>query len=60
MSSLRLVPGFAFDLTCIDPDDEQPWDFDLESKQIKAMELVRPQKPAMLTGSPMCTAWCSW
>ena len=41
MPSLRLVPGFALDLTCIDPDDGQPWDFDLESKQVKAMELVR-------------------
>jgi hypothetical protein len=35
-------------------------DFDLESNQIKALELVRTQKPAMLIGSPMCTAWCSW
>ena len=60
MPSLRLVPGFAIDLTCIDPDDGQPWDFDLESKQVKAMELVRTQKPAMLIGFPMCTAWCTW
>ena len=38
MPSLRLVPGFALDLTCIDPDDGMPWDFDIESKQIKALE----------------------
>ena len=24
MPGLRLVPGFALDLTCIDPDDGQP------------------------------------
>lgn len=60
MPSLRLVPGFALDLTCIDPDEGMPWDFDIESKQINALELVRTQKPVMLIGSPMCTGWCSW
>ena len=60
MPSLRLVPGFALDLTCIDPTDGMPWDFDLESKRAKALELVRAEKPAMLIGSPMCTAWCTW
>jgi hypothetical protein len=60
MPSLRLVPGFALDLTCIDPDDGQPWDFAIEAKHIKALEMVRTEKPAMLIGSPMCTAWCTW
>ncbi len=30
MPSSRLLPGFALDITCTDPDDGQPWDFDLE------------------------------
>lgn len=23
----KLIPGLAFDLTAIDPDDGEPWDF---------------------------------
>ena len=29
MPDSRLTPGFALDMTCIDPDDGQPWDFDV-------------------------------
>ncbi len=55
-----LAPGLALDITCIDPDDGQPWDFDLKSKRDKALRLIRRQKPLFLIGSPMCTAWCTW
>ena len=54
-----LIPGFALDLTCLDPDDGMPWDFDLAAKREKAMRKVRTEKPAMIIGSVMCTAWCS-
>ncbi len=37
----RLVPGFALDLTVMDPDDGMPLDFSDCSKQDKAMNLVR-------------------
>ena len=55
-----LAPGFAFDITCQDPDDGQPWDFDRKDKREKARRLLRETKPLFLIGSPMCTAWCTW
>ena len=51
-----LVP----DITCDDPDDGEPWDFDRREKREKVRRLLRQQKPLFLIGSPMCTAWCSW
>ena len=53
-------PGFALDITCTDPDDGMPWDFDKAEKREKARRLLRMQKPLFLVGSPMCTAWCTW
>ena len=57
MPSSKLLPGFAMDLTCIDVDDGLPWDFDIKEKRDKARRLIREQKPLVLTGSPVCTAW---
>ena len=48
------------DLTCIDVDDGLPWDFDIKEKRDKARRLLREQKPLVLIGSPVCTAWCTW
>ena len=36
------------------------WDFDVSAKRDKALHNVRTEKPAMVIGSVMCTAWCSW
>ena len=55
-----LAPGFAFDLTCIDPDDGQPWDFNVAAKREKARAMLRRQRPLFIIGSPMCKAWCTW
>ena len=55
-----LTPGLAFDITVDDPDDGQPWDFNVEAKREKAREILRKQKPYLLIGSPMCTAFCFW
>ena len=60
MPELKLIPGMALDLTCVDPDDGTPWDFDIEAKRIKAERKVRTEKPMVLIGSVMCTAWCTW
>ena len=60
MKGHPLAPGFALDITCNDPDDNTPWDFDLAAKREKALNMVRETKPLFLIGSPMCTAWCSW
>ena len=60
MKGHPLAPGFALDITCYDPDDGQPWDFDLAEKRTKARRLLHETKPLFLIGSPMCTAWCTW
>ncbi len=56
----HLLPGFAFDLTVVDPDDGQPWDFTRRDKREKARAMLRRQRPLLLIGSPMCTAFCTW
>ena len=43
--SKHILPGFAFDITVVDPDDGLPWDFNLESKRSKARAKIREQKP---------------
>ena len=60
LPTCELAPGFALDLTCIDPHDGKPWDFDIQEKRERALALVRKQKPLFLIGSPMCTAFCTW
>ena len=32
MKGHPLAPGFAFDIACRDPDDDQTWDFDAKEK----------------------------
>ena len=56
----HVAPGFAFDLTRIDPMDGCPWDFSRRSKRNRARTLIREQKPYMLIGSPMCKAFSAW
>ena len=56
----NLAPGFAFDLTIVDPDDGEPWDFCSQSKRDKARRLIREQRPILLIGSPMCTQFSTW
>ena len=34
---MGLKPGFALDLTVVDPDDGRPWDFDCVDKRAKAL-----------------------
>ena len=60
LPELRLIPGFALDLTTTDPDDDCPWDFDNPRKREKALAKLRSEKPMSLIGSPMCTAFSSW
>ncbi len=60
MPPSELIPGFALDLTCIDPEDGKPWDFNKKSKRQKALNMIREQKPLFLICSPMCTAFCTW
>ncbi len=56
----HLMPGFALDLTVLDPEDGEPWDFCRPEKREKARRLRRHQRPYLLIGSPMCTAFSTW
>ena len=44
---MRMVPGLALDLTCVDPDDGQPWDFNDPAQRKKAEALIDEQKAAI-------------
>ena len=55
-----LAPGFALDLTVMDPEDGMPWDFSRPEKREKARRLRKEQKPFLLIGSPMCMAFSTW
>ena len=56
----HLLPGFALDLTVVDPEDGLPWDFSKSGKREKARQMRRRQKPYLLIGSPACTAFTTW
>ena len=56
----NLAPGLALDLTVVDPDDGLPWDFADPAKRAKARRMLRKNRPVLLIGSPMCTAFSTW
>ena len=47
LPELRLIPGFALDLTMVDEDDGAPWDFDNPRKREKATAKVRRERPVL-------------
>ena len=59
LPELRCVPGFALDLT-VQNEQGLPWDFDLLENRQRARAMVEAEKPMLLIGSPMCTAFSAW
>ena len=59
MPSMRLIPGFALDLTTHDADGKA-WDFTSAEMRDRARQKVRDEKPLFLIGSPPCTEYCSY
>ena len=59
LPELRLIPGFALDLTVADTDGRQ-WDFDDKVMRERAWKRLREDRPQLLVGSPMCTAFSTW
>ena len=57
--SFGILPGFALDLTVADSDGRQ-WDFDDEEMRRRAWAKVKSERPLLLIGSPMCTAFSAW
>ena len=41
----NLAPGFALDLTVVDPEDGRPWDFNQRDKREKGRKMQREQRP---------------
>ena len=58
LPSLKVLPGFALDLTTCD-EAGKAWDFDKHEMRVKARGLIAEQKPYVLIGSPQCTAYSS-
>ena len=59
LPELKLIPGFALDLTTADTDGAL-WDFDSKVMRDRAMKKLKEEKPLLLVGSPMCTAFSTW
>ena len=58
MQGCGLEPGFALDLTCVDPDDGLPWNFNNEAKREKARKLLDEQRPMFLvSGDISSSCW---
>ena len=53
---IGIVPGLSLDPTGHDADGN-PWDFNLAEQRSKAEALMDQQRPMLLIGSPMCTAF---
>ena len=50
------MPGLALDLTTTNSKGE-PWDFNDPARRAEAEKLLNEQKPQLLIGTPMCTAF---
>lgn len=59
LDRMGLIPGMALDLTTVDPEDGEPWDFNVPEKAVKAEAMVRSKRALLIIGSPMCTAFSS-
>ena len=57
--SYGILPGFALDLTTFDVDGRR-WDFDDPDMQERAWAKIKQEKPLIIVGSPMCTAFSAW
>ena len=54
---IGLDAGTSFDLTEMDPHDNQPWDFTSEEKRNRAKQIIEKEKPFLLIGSPPCRSF---
>ena len=59
MPGYGIAPGLALDLTTTDAKG-RAWDFSKVEMRREAERLFDEQKPTLLVGSPMCTAFSTW
>ena len=59
LPSLKIIPGFALDITTVD-EEGRPWDFSKLEMRQAASAKVEAEQPMVLVGSPMCTDYSAW
>ena len=59
LPELKIIPGFALDLTVADSDGRL-WDFDDVVVRDRARKRFFTERPMLVVGSPMCTAFSTW
>ena len=59
LPELGQVPGFALDVMTADTNGSL-WDFDNKVIRNQAVRRVKEEKPMLLEGSHMCTAFLTW
>ena len=59
LPELRMIPGFALDLTVVDSDCRL-WDFDDVVMRDRARKRLLDERPMLPVESPMCTALSTW
>jgi hypothetical protein len=57
---MGMASGWSLDLTEVDPDDGQPWNFSKPDKRAKAKKKLLEDKPALLVACPMCKEFSTW
>ena len=45
---LTMIPGASLDLTVLDSEDNQPWDFSNPKKRMKAIDLVASKESLLV------------
>ena len=59
LPELKIIPGFALGATVADTDGRL-WDFDDVVMRDRARKRFHDERPMLLVGSPMCTAFSTW
>ena len=59
LPELKVIPGFALDLAVADSDGRL-LDFDDVVMRDRARKRLLIERPMLLVGSPMCTAFSTW
>ena len=59
LPEFKVISGFAIELTTSDSDG-RPWDFDKKEMRDRALQKVRDERPMLLIGCPIGTAFSTW
>ena len=55
---MGMRPGMTLYITIVDEDD-RTWDFSQEDRRREARRRLKQERPWLVVGSPMCTAFSS-